>query len=470
MPDAALLDRFVEITGSTNALTIEDDLTHYVEENRFIYVGKTELVLKPGSTEQVSQIMALAHETDTQIVPQGGHTGHVGGGVPDESGNQVVVCMERMKKIRNIDIDGNTLTAEAGVILQTIQETADEHDRLFPLSIGSQASCLIGGNISSNAGGTGVLAYGNTRDLVLGLEVVLPNGEIWNGLRKLKKDNTGYSLKNLFIGAEGTLGIVTAAVLKLFPKPKGQDVVWVALESPIEALKLLNLAQGMAATGLTGFELIHRTPLDFVLRNIPDSRDPMEEQHEWYVLAEISSGRSAEDANALTEAIFTEALERGLAHDVVMAQSGTQRDAFWKLREDMGPAQVPEGGSIKHDISVPVHAIPEFVAKAGEIVLDEIPDARICAFGHMGDGNLHYNVSQPIGGDRTIFLEHRKSINDKVHALVVEMDGSISAEHGIGKLKRESMAKIKSKTELAMMHAVKDAFDPKGIMNPGKVI
>ena len=315
-----------------------------------------------------------------------------------------------------------------------------------------------------------MLAYGNTRELVLGLEVVLANGEIWNGLRRLKKDNTGYSLKNLFVGAEGTLGIVTAAVLKLFPKPKGVDMVWVALESPAEALSLLNLAQGLAGAALTGFELIHRMPLEFVLRNIPDSRDPMNEQHEWYVLAEISSGRSAEDANALTEAIFTEALERGLAKDVVMAQSGSQRNAFWKLREDMGPAQIPEGGSIKHDISVPVHAIPEFVDKAAEIVLDEIPDARICAFGHMGDGNLHYNVSQPLGGDRAAFLEHRKSINDKVHALVVDMDGSISAEHGIGKLKRESMAKIKSKTELAMMHAIKDAFDPKGIMNPGKVI
>ncbi|MEM7462796.1 MAG: FAD-binding oxidoreductase [Pseudomonadota bacterium] len=470
MPDAALIERFIDITGRPNVLTVEDDLTHYVEENRFIYVGKTELVLKPNSTEQVSQILTLANETNTPVVPQGGHTGHAGGGVPDESGEQIIVSLERMNKIRDIDTAGNTLTAEAGVILQTIQETADANDRLFPLSIGSQASCQIGGNISSNAGGTGVLAYGNTRELVLGLEAVLPNGEIWNGLRRLKKDNTGYSLKNLFIGAEGTLGVVTAAVLKLFPKPKGQNVVWVALESPNDALSLLNLAQGMAGAALTGFELIHRTPLEYVLRNIPGSRDPMEEPHEWYVLAEISSGRSADDADALTEAIFTEALDRGLAKDAVMAQSGAQRDAFWKLREDMGPAQIPEGGSIKHDISVPVHAIPDFVARASEIVLDEIADARICAFGHMGDGNLHYNVSQPAGGDREAFLEHRQSINDKVHALVVEMDGSISAEHGIGRLKRESMAKVKSQTEMEMMRAVKNAFDPKGIMNPGKVL
>ncbi len=470
MPDATLIERFIDITGRPNVLTAEDDLTHYVEENRFIYVGKTELVLKPNSTEQVSQILTLAYETNTPVVPQGGHTGHAGGGVPDESGEQIVVSLERMNRIRDIDTAGNTLTAEAGVILQTIQEKADANDRLFPLSIGSQASCQIGGNISSNAGGTGVLAYGNTRELVLGLEAVLPNGEIWNGLRRLKKDNTGYSLKNLFIGAEGTLGIVTAAVLKLFPKPKGLNVVWVALENPDDALSLLNLAQGMAGGALTGFELIHRTPLEFVLRNIPGSRDPMEEPHEWYVLAEISSGRSAEDADALTEAIFTEALDNGLAEDAVMAQSGAQRDAFWKLREDMGPAQIPEGGSIKHDISVPVHAIPEFVARASEIVLGEVSDARICVFGHMGDGNLHYNVSQPVGGDREAFLEHRQSVNDKVHALVVEMDGSISAEHGIGKLKRESMAKVKSPTEMEMMRAVKNAFDPKGIMNPGKVL
>ncbi|MGI9399617.1 MAG: FAD-binding oxidoreductase, partial [Rhizobiaceae bacterium] len=441
-----------------------------VKENRNIYVGKTELVLKPNSTEQVSEILALANQTNTPIVPQGGHTGHVGGGVPDESGEQIIVSLERMNKIREIDTDGNTLTAEAGVILQTIQEAADGNDRLFPLSIGSQASCMIGGNISSNAGGTGVLAYGNTRELVFGLEVVLPNGEIWNGLRKLKKDNTGYSLKNLFIGAEGTLGIVTAAVLKLFPKPKGVDVVWAGLDKPADALALLNLAQGMAGTALTGFELIHRRPLEFVLRHIPDSRDPMAGKHEWYVLAEISSGRSAEDAKALTEAIFTEAIERGLAKDVVVAQSVGQRDAFWKLRETMPPAQIPEGGSIKHDISVPVHAIPEFLERAGEIVLEEVPDARICVFGHMGDGNLHYNISQPVGADLKTYLKHRQPLNDKVHALVVEMNGSISAEHGIGKLKRESMAKIKNPVELKMMRDIKHALDPKGIMNPGKVI
>lgn len=470
MPDAALLERFREITGPANSLTPADDLTHYVEENRHIYVGRTSLVLRPGSTAEVSRIMALAHQSGTPIVPQGGHTGHAGGAVPDESGNQVVVAMERMKTIREIDTTSNTLTAEAGVILQTIQETADAHDRLFPLSIGSQASCQIGGNISTNAGGTGVLAYGNTRDLVLGLEVVLPNGDIWNGLRKLKKDNTGYSLKNLFIGAEGTLGIVTAAVLKLFAKPKGLEVAWAGLESPAMALALFNLAQGMAGPALTGFELMHRTPLEYVMRNVPGSRDPLAERHEWYVLAEISSGRSAQDAASLMEAIFSAALERGLVSDAAIAQSVAQKAALWKLRDDMGPAQIPEGASMKHDLSVPVHAIPEFIASAGQIIAQESPGARICAFGHMGDGNLHYNISQPAGGDPEAFLSRRATINDKVYALVTDMDGSISAEHGIGRLKRETMARLKSPTELAMMRAIKNTFDPRGIMNPGKVV
>ena len=470
-PDRQLLERFSAIVGSSNAIRAEDaDLTHYTQENRHIFHGVTPLVLRPGSTEEVSAIMRLAFETGTAIVPQGGHTGHAGGGAPDDSNTQIVVTMERMNRLRAIDIAGNTMTVEAGMVLQQVQETAASHDRLFPLSLASQGSCQIGGNISTNAGGTGVIAYGNTRDLVLGLEAVLPSGDVWNGLRKLRKDNTGYSLKNLFIGAEGTLGIVTAAVLKLFPRPKGREVAFAAVVSPHQALGLLNLALGAAGSGLTAFELIHRRPMEFALEHAPGSRDPFGERHEWYVLAEISSGRSAGDARALAETIFGEALEADLALDAVLAESLAQQTAFWKLREDMAVAQTREGGSIKNDISVPVHLIPEFLDKAAVIVAQELPGARIVAFGHMGDGNLHYNISQPKDGDTAAFLARRTDINDAINALVISLDGSISAEHGIGRLKREVMAATKSSVEMAMMRAVKTALDPTGIMNPGKVV
>lgn len=470
MTDKDLIGRFTEIVGAKNALTAQDDLTHYTHENRHIYTGNTPLVLKPGSTQEVSAIMKLAFETGTAIVPQGGHTGHAGGGVPDESGNQIVLAAERLNRIREIDTDGNTMTVEAGVVLQTIQETADDHDRLFPLSLGSQGSCQIGGNISSNAGGTGVLAYGNTRELVLGLEAVLPNGEIWNGLRKLKKDNTGYALKHLFIGAEGTLGVVTAAVLKLFPKPRGRIVVWAGIETPVAALAVLQSALGAAGSNLTGFELIHRTPLEFVLQSMPGSRDPFGQPHEWYVLAEFSSGQSEADARELAEQVFAGALEEGLVQDAVISGSLAEFAALWKLRDDMGGAQGPQGASIKHDISVPVHCIPDFLERAGPEVKRIVPDARLCVFGHLGDGNLHYNVSQPENGDADAFLARRGEVNAAVHAIITEMDGSISAEHGIGRLKRDLLAQTKSPVELAMMRSVKQALDPGGIMNPGKVI
>ncbi len=466
----ALLDQFAAIVGERNALRPPADLTHYEQENRNIFTGRTPLVLKPGSTAEVSRIVRLAFETGTVLVPQGGHTGHAAGGAPDDSNLQIVVAMERMNAIRDLDLAGNTLTVDAGVVLQTIQQLADDHDRLFPLALGSQGSCQIGGNISSNAGGTGVLAYGNTRELVLGLEVVLPNGDIWDGLRRLKKDNTGYALKHLFIGGEGTLGIVTGAVLKLFAKPKGREIAFAAVASPQAALELLALAQAAAGTGLTAFELIHRTPLDFVLRNMPGNRDPLANRHEWYVMAEISSGRSAEDARSLTEAIFTQAMEGGLADDVAVTHTEAQFRAMWKLRDDMGPSQGPEGGSIKHDISVPVHAMPAFLARATPLVEQMSPGARVCCFGHMGDGNLHYNVSQPTGGDKAAFLSQRHAINDAVNAIVLELGGSISAEHGIGRIKRDAMAATKSPVELAMMKAIKAALDPKGIMNPGKLL
>lgn len=469
-----LLDQFIAIVGQKNIAQKDGDIEPYVTETRGIYFGKTPLVLKPENTQEVSHILKLANENTIGVVPLSGRTGHVGGGVPNADGSEIVISIERMNKIREIDVLGNTMSLDAGVILQTIQEEADKNDRLFPLSLGAQGSCLIGGNISTNAGGTGVLAYGNTRELVMGLEVVLANGEIWNGLRKLKKDNTGYDLRDLFVGAEGTLGIVTGAILKLFPKPKGREVAFCGLKTPEQALKLLNTAQGIAGKSLTGFEIMPLMGMQFVLRNIEGSRDPLSTTYPWYVLVEISSGRSQEDANAIFLEIMEAAFEAGELSDAAIAQNEKQQLDFWALREDMSESQKPEGGSIKHDISVPVHLMPEFLERADEILQREIPDARICGFGHMGDGNIHYNITQPLSDDieamKKIFMAKREHINDLIHALVVEMNGSISAEHGIGVMKRDLMARTKQAVELEMMRSIKKALDPKGIMNPGKVL
>lgn len=469
--DADLLARFSAITGPSNALTPDRfDLTHYTHENRKIVVGRTPLVLRPASTQEVAAIVRLAAETRTPLVPQGGHTGHAGGGVPDESGAQVVVSLERMNAIRDLDVLGNTITVEAGVVLQRLREAAEAAGRLFPVAISSEGSCQVGGTISTNAGGTGVIAHGNMREQVLGLEVVLPSGEVWNGLRHLKKDNTGYALKQLFIGAEGTLGIVTAAVLRLLPLPKGREVAWAAVPAPAHALELLNRATDLAGSGITAFELIHRTPLEFVFRNAPGSRDPLPHRHEWQVLVEICSGRSAEDARQIMELLFSEAIEHGLVVDAVVAESAAQRAALWKLRDDMGPAQWPEGVSIKHDVSVPIHKVPEFLERGAALVSEAAPDARLVAFGHMGDGNIHFNVSQPAGGDPDSFRAKEPAISGGVHALVIELGGSVSAEHGIGRLKRKLLHATKSPVEMEMMRTVKRALDPQGIMNPGKIV
>ena len=471
---ADLIEKFIAIVGVKNIAQKEDDIEPYVTETRGIYFGKTLLVLKPANTQEVSQILKLANDNEIGVVPLSGRTGHVGGGVPNADGTEIVISIERMNNIREVDMLGNTMSVDAGVVLQTIQEEADKNDRLFPLSLGAQGSCLIGGNISTNAGGTGVLAYGNTRELVMGLEVVLASGEIWNGLRKLKKDNTGYDLRDLFVGAEGTLGIVTGAVLKLFPKPKGREVAFCGVETPEQALKHLNTAQGIAGKSLTGFEIMPLMGLQFVLRNISESRDPLSSTYPWYVLVEISSGRSAEDANAIFLEIMEAAFEAGELSDAAIAQNEKQQLDFWALREDMSESQKPEGGSIKHDISVPVHLMPNFLKRADEVLKREIPDARICGFGHMGDGNIHYNITQPVSDDieatKKIFMAQREHINDLIHALVVEMNGSISAEHGIGVMKRDLMARTKQPVELEMMRSIKKALDPKGIMNPGKVL
>lgn len=469
-PDPAVIDDFAAIVGEAHALREPDDIAPHLVELRGLYHGRTSLVLEPGSVEEVAEILKLATATGTPVVPQGGNTGLVGAQVPDESGSEIVVSLTRLDRIRSVDVEGNTMVAEAGVILKTLQEEAERHDRLFPLSLGSEGTCRIGGNLSSNAGGTAVLAYGNTRELCLGLEVVLPTGEVLNDLRRLKKDNTGYDLKDLFIGAEGTLGIITAASLKLFPRPKGRAVAYAGLPDPEAALALFAVAGERAGPSLTGFELIPRIGIEFTVRHIPGVRDPLADPHAWYVLIDISSSRSAEDARATIEAILTEGLEKGLVEDAVIAESIAQEKAFWHLRESMSESQRPEGGSIKHDISVPVASIPAFMRQAGTAVLAMMPDARICAFGHMGDGNLHYNISQPVGADKAAFLARWHEVNTVVHAIVRAFDGSISAEHGIGQLKRDELGQVKSPVAMSLMRRIKDAFDPAGIMNPGKVL
>jgi FAD/FMN-containing dehydrogenase len=468
--DPALLDRFAAIVGERHALREAADIEPYVTERRGRYPGVTPLVLRPGNVDEVSRIMKLATETGTPIVPQGGNTGLVGAQVPDRSGTQIVLSLSRLNRIREIDTLSNTATVEAGVILEKLHEAADAAGRLFPLSLGSQGSCEIGGNLSSNAGGTGVLAYGNARELCLGVEVVLPTGEVFDDLRKLKKDNTGYDLKDLFVGAEGTLGVITAAVLKLFPKPKGREVAWVGLHSPEAALELFSRATDQAGSGLTAFELISDMVLGFAVRNVPDTTRPLQSDWPWHVLIEISSGRSAEDARQLMEEVLTSGFEAELVGDAVIAANLAQAGAFWRLRESLSDAQRPEGGSIKHDISVPVASIPAFIERAGRAVVSICPEARIACFGHMGDGNLHYNISQPAGGDTDGFLDLYPIMNKAVHDIVRDMNGSISAEHGIGQMKREELIATTQPIAIDLMRRVKKAFDPAGIMNPGKVI
>lgn len=467
---AERLRAFIDIVGETNALTSIDDIKPYLTENRGLYHGASPLVLKPGSTQEVSAIMKLASETGTAIVPVSGRTGLVGGQVPREDSQDVLLSLERMNKIREVDPVADVIVADGGAILADVQKAAEAHGRLFPLSLGSEGSCRIGGNLATNAGGTAVLAYGNMRQLCLGLEVVLPTGEIWDGLRRLKKDNGGYDLRDLFIGAEGTLGIITGAVLKMVPRPRGKQVAYVGLASPDAALQLFEKASQRCGSALTGFELMPRIGIEFTTRHIPGVRDPLASVHPWYALVDISTSDSAETAETMMQELLAEAFEAGLVSDAAIASSIAQQDAFWHLRESMSDAQKPEGGSIKHDVSVPVSRIPAFLAEADDAVHALMPDARICAFGHLGDGNIHYNISQPVGADKAAFIARWREVNAVVHAVVHRHTGSISAEHGVGQLKRDELAASRPAIETELMRRIKQAFDPAGIMNPGKVI
>ncbi|MGY8639264.1 FAD-binding oxidoreductase [Bradyrhizobium sp. 14AA] len=461
-----LIESFCRIVGDKYAVTDQSDIAPYVTEERNLFQGHTRLVLRPGSTAEVADICKLATAHRVALVPQGGNTGLVGGQTPHHG--EVVISLKRMDRIREVDPASNTMTCEAGVVLQVAQQRAAEADRLFPLSLGAEGSCTIGGNLSTNAGGTTALAYGVARDMALGLEVVLADGRVLNLLSKLKKDNTGYDLKNLFIGAEGTLGIITAATLKLFPRPPAIETAYVGLKSPALALKLLSLSQSEAAGTLTSFELLSEIAVDLSIRHGIDVRDPLAEKHPWYVLMELSSPR--EDARATLEAILAKALEEEVIDDAVIAASLSQRLVFWKLRDEISAAQKPEGGSIKHDISVPVAAVPAFIDQANAAVVKLIPGARPVPFGHLGDGNIHYNVSQPVGAKSDEFLARWHEVNSVVFEILLKLGGSISAEHGIGVLKRDELPDVKDKVAIDLMRAIKAMLDPLGIMNPGKVL
>jgi FAD/FMN-containing dehydrogenase len=461
-----LIAKFRKIVGDKYAVTDPADIAPYTTEERGIFHGHSPLVLRPGSTEEVAAICKLANEHRIALVPQGGNTGLVGGQTPHNG--EVVISMKRMDRIREVDAASNTMTCDAGVVLQVAQQRAAVVDRLFPLSLGAEGSCTIGGNLSTNAGGTTALAYGVAREMALGVEVVLADGRVLNLLSKLKKDNTGYDLRNLFIGAEGTLGIITAATLKMFPKPRAIETAYVGLKSPADALKLLSLSRNEAAGTLTSFELLSEISVDFSIRHGIDVRDPLESKHPWYVLMELSSPR--DDARSTLEAILEKGMEAGIVDDAVIAANLSQRQAFWKLRDEMSAAQKPEGGSIKHDISVPVAAVPDFIAEADAAVVKLIPGSRPVSFGHLGDGNIHYNVSQPVGGSASDFLDRWHEVNKVVFDIVIRMGGSISAEHGIGVLKRDELPDVKDKTAIELMRAFKAMLDPHGIMNPGKVL
>ncbi len=466
----ALKQRLVEALGNKAVLSETEAMAPFLAEQRGRYQGVAPFVVRPASTAEVATAVRLCAEAGVPVVPQGGNTGLVAGGIPFAEDGAVLLSLGRLNRIREVNATDYSITVEAGCILQQVQEAAERADRLFPLSLGAEGSCQIGGNLSTNAGGVHVLRYGNARDLVLGLEVVLPDGRIWDGLRALRKDNTGYALKHLFVGAEGTLGIITAACLKLFPRPAETAVAFVAVRDPAAAVELLGRARAATGDRVNAFELIPRIGLDFALKHVAGIEDPLQEPSAWYVLVELASGRADGTLRENLEDFLATAAEDGLVSDAALAANQRQAQAFWAIREGMVEAQKFEGGSIKHDVSVAVSKVPDFIARATALVEEMVPGIRPVSFGHVGDGNVHFNLSQPVDADREAFLARWEEVNEAVHELVVEMGGSISAEHGIGRLKLAENARFKSAVELDLMRAVKQALDPRGLMNPGKVI
>jgi FAD/FMN-containing dehydrogenase len=463
----ATLARFVAVVGEKNAITDPEQQAPYLVEFRGLWRGHTPVVLRPGSTAEVSQILKIANETVTAIVPQGGNTGLVGGQLSHHG--EVVLSLQRLDKIREVDPVSNTITCEAGVTLMRARAAAEEVDRLYPQLLPSKGSCTIGGNLSTNAGGTAALAYGVARAHALGIEVVLADGRVLNNLNKLKKDNTGYDLKNLFIGAEGTLGVITAAVLRLVPRPRSVETAWVAIPSVQAAVDLLGLAVERTAGGVTSFELMSRDGVDIVIKHAAGARDPLATRSPWSVIIELSS-QSREGLRAVMEQILADGLERSLVLDATIGESVEQTKAFWRIRDQFGEMQTREGGSIKHDVSVPVASIPAFIEEANAAAKKLIPGCRPLPFGHVGDGNIHYNISQPVGADKDEYLKRWDDMNDVVYKIVLKYGGSVSAEHGVGIVKRDYLPKIKDPVAYELMKTLKRTLDPKGILNPGKVL
>jgi FAD/FMN-containing dehydrogenase len=465
-----VLERLKAVVGAGGFLEAPAEVEPYCKSFRGNWTGLTPLVLRPRTAEDVAALLRICHETGTAVVPQGGNTGLTYGSQPDRSMKDVIISTNRMKSVREIDLRNDTITVEAGVVLQDIQKAASDANRLFPLSLGAEGSCQIGGNISTNAGGIQVLRYGNTRNLVLGLEVVLADGRIWNGLRALRKDNTGYDLKHLFIGAEGTLGIITAAVLKLFPKPTDAQTAWVAVETPEAGVDLLAHMRATLGESVTSFELIGRSIVDHLLTGVPGHTDPMATVSPWYVLMEITGQGAPGTLAEPFAAALEQAVEAGLVQDAVIATSTEQAKRLWKMREDFAFAQQSAGGTIAHDVSVPLSRITEFIRRSDAALKAAYPTIRFCCFGHVGDGNLHYNPVRPVDWSYERFAAERERVNKIVHDIVVELGGSISAEHGIGRMRLDENLRYKSAVETEMMNAIKRALDPTNILNPGKVV
>jgi FAD/FMN-containing dehydrogenase len=465
-----LLASLAAIVGDAGVLVDERDTAPYARDWRGRLPGRARAVVRPASTRHVSEVVRACGRANVPIVPQGGNTGLAGGSTPDASGREVVLSLARMNRIRTVDPVDNTMTAEAGVILAHAQEAAAAHDRLFPLSLAAEGSATLGGNLATNAGGEQVLRYGSARALTLGIEVVLADGRVLDALSPLRKDNTGYDLRDLFVGSEGTLGVITAATLQLFPRPREQVTAWIGLDSAAGAVRLLSELRAALGERVSAFELISREALAQVLRHVEGTRDPLARPWPWAVLAEFGDTSAPADLRGAVERALADAIELGIVRDVALASSEAQAAALWHLRDHIPEAQTREGASIKHDISVPVSRIPELIDRAGEELLRRFPGVRLCTFGHVGDGNLHYNLSVPAGGDAGAFLAQEDTIHAVVYAHVQALGGSISAEHGIGRLKQADFLRFKDPVAVDVMRAVKRALDPQGLFNPGRVL
>ncbi|WP_417782097.1 FAD-binding oxidoreductase [Terasakiella pusilla] len=464
---AATLQSLQSIVGEKGFITDTKEIAPFLEESRGRFHGTCDVLIKPASTKEVSEVLALCNDEDIPVVPQGGNTGHCGGAVPKGG---VLLNLSRLNRIRDIDPLNATITVDAGCILKDIQDTAKSADMLFPLSLASEGSCQIGGNLATNAGGIQVLRYGNMRDLTLGLEVVLPDGRIWKGLRGLRKDNTGYDLKHLFIGAEGTLGVITGAVLKLFPHPKETQTCLIGAADIYQLMDGYAQLRSVFGSDLSAFEIMPRFGVEIVAKHMEGLRDPFTRAYPWYAVVELSASRPDTNLRPALEETLHHLLEQGFFQNILMAETITQAENFWRLRESMSEAQKHEGASIKHDVSVPLSKIADFLTETGHMIQNILPDARLCTFGHAGDGNIHFNISQPVQMDKPEFLSHLPELNQIVHEMAERYHGSFSAEHGIGQIKMAEMEVFRGGSELEIMRSLKRTLDPNNIMNPGKVV